>query len=447
MLLSELANTVNGTLHGQDVCFSGVSIDGRTITPGDLYVAIKGDRFDGHQFVDQAIQAGAVASMVEQQEDTHNATVSVRQTKQALGQLAKHWRQRFDFPIVGITGSNGKTTVKELTHAVLSQQYNTLATKGNLNNELGVPLTLLRLRNQHEAAVIEMGANHHGEIAYLTDLTHPTIGLVNNAGAAHLEGFGDLAGVAQGKGELFANLPTTGTAVINADDVFCESWKEMADHRKIVLFGLSEQADVRATNITSQFGMTSFQLEYQQYCQPVQVPLTGNHNVMNALAAAAIGIECGLNLNQISKGYMTVKPVSGRMQVLPGKNQSIIINDCYNANPTSFEAALKAIQDLGEERWCVLGDFGELGPDSESLHKKLGSMAHQYGVSRLLATGDSTKLSIEAFGEDADFFESQHELINILTQQLYKGVVVLVKGSRAQKLETIVEALTDESAD
>lgn len=447
MLLSELAHTVNGTLHGKDVLFSGVSIDGRTINSGDLYVAIKGERFDGHQFVGQAAQAGAVASMVEQQADSLNAAVSVKQTRQALGQLAKHWRQRFDFPVVAITGSNGKTTVKELTNAVLSQQYNTLATKGNLNNELGVPLTLLRLRNQHEAAVIEMGANHHGEIAYLTDLTQPSIGLVNNAGAAHLEGFGDLAGVAQGKGEMFANLPATGTAVINADDVFCETWKEMAEHRKIVLFGLSEQADVRATTITSRFGMTSFQLEYQQRKQPVHIPLTGNHNVMNALAAAAIGIECGLSLKQISKGFATVKPVSGRMQILSGLNQSIIINDCYNANPTSFEAALTAMQDLGEERWCVLGDFGELGTDSESLHKELGSMAHRYGVSKLLATGTFTKLSVEAFGEGAEFFESRHELINILKQQLYKGVVVLVKGSRAQKLETIVEALTDESAE
>lgn len=449
MTLTELASAVNGTLEGKDALFTGVSINGRAINDGDLYVAIKGDRFDGHDFIDQARQAGAVACLVERKNSTSLASVNVDQTRVALGFLAKYWRQRFDFPVVAITGSNGKTTVKEITTAILSQQYKTLATAGNLNNELGVPLTLLKLTHQHQAAVIEMGANHHGEIAYLASLTQPTIGLVTNAGSAHLEGFGDLQGVANAKGELFSSLADDAIAIINADDEYYPRWREMAGQKKTLSFGLAEQADVRATNINiadeGQGVCSTFQLEYQSRSELVKLPLTGLHNVMNGLAGAAVGIAAGLSLDVIADGLAAVNTVSGRLETLPGYNQSVVINDSYNANPSSFEVALQSIEPMSNERWCVLGDFGELGEQSDAVHEHLAIQAKEYGISRLFALGDKTRLTVSKFGDGAVFYASHDELTTELKQQLHKGVVVLIKGSRAQKLETIVGAIVDES--
>ncbi len=450
MTLSELAVAVDGRHSGKDVLFSGVSINGRSIKSGDLYVAIKGERFDGHDFIQQASQAGAVGSLVEQAESIENPSVSVEQTRLALGMLGRYWRQRFDFPVVAITGSNGKTTVKELTTAVLARRYSTLATVGNLNNELGVPLTLLKLREQHQAAVIEMGANHPGEIAYLANLALPTIGLVTNAGAAHLEGFGDLQGVANAKGELFSALPNDATAILNHDDNFYSTWKLLAGDRQTLSFGLSEQADVRATNIemthTTQGICSQFQLEYQDQSQLVNLPLSGMHNVANGLAAAAVGIAAGLSLVEIADGIASVKPVAGRLQILSGLHHSIVVNDSYNANPSSFEAALQAMQAFGTECWCVLGDFGELGEQGQFLHQQLAQQAKKYGIKRLFATGELTKLTVAEFGDGATFYPSQDALIKALKQQLNKGIVVLIKGSRAQKLENVVEAIVDESA-
>lgn len=449
MTLSELAVAVDGTHSGKDALFSGVSIDGRSIKPGDLYIAIKGERFDGHDFIQQAKRAGATGSLVEQAEGIENPSVSVEKTRLALGMLGRYWRQDFDFPVVAITGSNGKTTVKELTTAVLARRYATLATVGNLNNELGVPLTLLKLREQHQAAVIEMGANHPGEIAYLANLVQPTIGLVTNAGAAHLEGFGDLQGVANAKGELFSALPSDATAILNYDDQFYKTWKSLAGDRQTLSFGLSEQADVRATNIemtrTTQGICSHFQLEYHDQSQRVNLPLSGMHNIVNGLAAAAVGIAAGLSLVEIADGLANVKPVAGRLQTLQGLQHSIVVNDSYNANPSSFEVALQAIQELGAERWCVLGDFGELGEQGKFLHQQLAQQAKKHGVKRLFATGELTKLTVAEFGDGATFYLSHDALIKALKQQLNKGIVVLIKGSRAQKLETIVEAIVDES--
>jgi UDP-N-acetylmuramoyl-tripeptide--D-alanyl-D-alanine ligase len=450
MTLSELAIAVNGTQTGKDVLFSGVSIDGRSINTGDLYVAIKGERFDGHDFIQQASQAGAAGSLVEQTKVTDNPSVSVEQTRLALGMLGKYWRQRFDFPVIAITGSNGKTTVKELTTAVLARRYSMLATEGNLNNELGVPLTLLKLNTEHQAAVIEMGANHPGEIAYLANLVLPTIGVVTNAGAAHLEGFSDLQGVANAKGELFSALAENATAIINHDDVFYSDWKSLAGDRQTLSFGLSEQADIRANNIemthTTQGICSQFQLEYLGQSQIVNLPLSGLHNVVNGLAAAAVGIAADLTLAEIADGLASVAPVSGRLQTLSGLNRSILVNDSYNANPSSFEAALQTIQGFGTERWCVLGDFGELGEHSESLHQQLAQQAKKHGIKRIFATGELARFTVAEFGDGATFYESQDALITALKEQLNERVVVLVKGSRAQKLEKIVEAITDESA-
>ncbi|HFD11439.1 MAG TPA: UDP-N-acetylmuramoyl-tripeptide--D-alanyl-D-alanine ligase, partial [Crenotrichaceae bacterium] len=319
MTLTELASAVNGTLSGKkDTRFTGVSIDGRSLKPGDLYVAIKGEHYDGHDFVNQASQAGAAGCLIEYPHHADIASVHVDQTRLALGSLAKYWRQRFeDLPVIAITGSNGKTTVKELTTSILSQQYKTLATAGNLNNELGVPLTLLKLTNDHQAAVIEMGANHPGEIAYLSNLTQPDIGVVTNAGSAHLEGFGDLQGVANAKGELFSALSANATAIINADDGFFSEWQSMAKQTEILSFGFSKHADIRATNIkvnpVTQGIHSLFQLEYLGQTQQVHLPLSGRHNISNALAASAVGIALGLALSTIADGLASVAPVSGRL--------------------------------------------------------------------------------------------------------------------------------------
>lgn len=449
MTLTELASAVNGKLMGQDTLFTGVSIDGRTINTGDLYVAIKGERFDGHNFIEQASRAGATACLVEQPVSVNIASVKVDRTRLALGLLAKYWRQRFDFPIVAVTGSNGKTTVKELTTAVLSQQYHTLATRGNLNNELGVPLTLLKITAEHQAAVIEMGANHPGEISYLSRLTQPTIGIVTNAGSAHLEGFGDLQGVANAKGELFTSLADDGVAIINADDTFYPDWKTMSGSKKTISFGLSQTANVRATRIkttqSAQGAGSSFLLEYSGQTQVVNLPLTGQHNIVNALAASAAGIAAGLSLKAIADGLAGASPVSGRLQILSGCNQSIVVNDSYNANPSSFEAALQTIQGMGDERWCVLADFGELGEHSEDFHKQLARHARHYGIKRLFATGALTRLTVDEFGEGATFYDTQDALVLALKKQVHEGVVVLIKGSRAQKLENIVGMIADES--
>ena len=451
MTLTELASAVNGTLSGKkDTRFTGVSIDGRSLKPGDLYVAIKGEHYDGHDFVNQASQAGAAGCLIEYPHHADIASVHVDQTRLALGSLAKYWRQRFeDLPVIAITGSNGKTTVKELTTSILSQQYKTLATAGNLNNELGVPLTLLKLTNDHQAAVIEMGANHPGEIAYLSNLTQPDIGVVTNAGSAHLEGFGDLQGVANAKGELFSALSANATAIINADDGFFSEWQSMARQTEILSFGFSKHADIRATNIkvnpVTQGIHSQFQLEYLGQTQQVQLPLSGRHNISNALAASAVGIALGLPLNTIADGLASVAPVSGRLQILPGVNKSILVNDCYNANPSSFEAALQAIQHLGNEVWCVLGDFGELGENSESLHKLLAKQARQSGIKRLFAVGHLSRLTVDAFGQGATFYDSQAAMTNNLKEQLHEGIVLLIKGSRAQKLENIIGDIVDES--
>jgi UDP-N-acetylmuramoyl-tripeptide--D-alanyl-D-alanine ligase len=450
MTLSELATAVNGLRSGDDALFSGVSIDGRSVEPGNLYVAIKGEQFDGHDFIQQATKAGAIGALVEQKEARNTPAVNVEQTRLALGMLSKYWRQRFEIPVVAITGSNGKTTVKQLTHAVLARRYNTLATKGNLNNELGVPLTLLKLKAEHQAAVIEMGANQPGEIAYLANLVMPSIGVVINAGAAHLQGFGDLHGVAEAKGELFSALPGDATAILNHDDTFYPLWKSLAGNRHIVSFGISEQADVRASNIEvtqTACGLCSkFQLEYQNQAQIVNLPLMGLHNVINGLAAASVGISAGLSLTEIATGLEAVEAVSGRLQTLDGINQSIIVNDSYNANPSSFEAALQSIQAIGKERWCVLGDFGELGEQGDYLHQQLAKQARQFGIQRIFAIGDLARLTVDEFGDGATLYQSKQTLTKALKQQLHKGVVVLVKGSRAQKLENIVSAITDESA-
>jgi UDP-N-acetylmuramoyl-tripeptide--D-alanyl-D-alanine ligase len=447
MLLSEIAQKVNGKLVGADVEVTSVSIDTRSLQQGDLYVAIKGPQFDGNQFVDKAEQAGAVAAILHKGYTSTLPTILVEDTRIALGQLASAWRDKATAKVVGITGSNGKTTVKEMVAAILGMDGAVLFTKGNLNNDIGVPLTLLRLNEDHRYAVIEMGANHLEEIAYVSEIAKSDVVILNNAGAAHIEGFGSLDGIAKGKGEIIETLKTDGVAILNRDDKYFDYWQSLAGDKAVLSFGLSGGADVTAqhikTEIIANAFATTFDLVVAKGVVEVNLKLAGQHNVMNALAATAAGLALGLSLDQIKTGLERVKPVTGRMQPLIGRLGNIIIDDTYNANATSLKAGLDVLVNCKGRHWVVLGAFGELGSESPKIHTEIGELICSKGVVRLLALGSNAKNSVRAFGKGATFFDSQDELISALQAELEGDEVILIKGSRVQQMEKVAAALVE----
>jgi UDP-N-acetylmuramoyl-tripeptide--D-alanyl-D-alanine ligase len=445
IMLSEIAKYVKGEHIGADAAITSTSIDTRAIQPGELYVAIKGHQFDGNEFVGKAEQAGAIAAILHRGYATKLPHVLVNDTRLALGQLASAWRNKASAKIVGITGSNGKTTVKEMTAAVLGMAGSVLFTKGNLNNDIGVPLTLLRLNETHQYAVIEMGANHIGEIAYVNAVAKPDVVILNNAGAAHIEGFGSLDGVAKGKGEIIETLKSDGIAILNRDDKYFGYWQSLMGNRKILSFGLSADADITARNIETEIiadaFATTFDLVVHQTLLKVQLKLAGEHNVMNALAATAAGLALALSPEQIKQGLESVKPVTGRLQPLVGRLGNIVIDDTYNANATSLKAGLDVLVNCKGKHWVVLGAFGELGSDSAKIHEEIGELIISKGVVRLLAIGSDAKNTVRVFGKGATFFDSQDELINTLKAELTGDETVLIKGSRMQQMEQVVAAL------
>jgi UDP-N-acetylmuramoyl-tripeptide--D-alanyl-D-alanine ligase len=448
MMLSEIAGTINGEHVGRDVEIASVSIDTRAMQPGDLYVGIKGHQFDGNEFVDKAEQAGAVAAILNKGFATTLPHIKVADTRLALAQLAGAWRGKSPAKVVGITGSNGKTTVKEMVAAILGLDGAVLYTKGNLNNDIGVPLTLLRISDTHRYAVIEMGANHPGEIAYTSTYAKSDVVILNNAGAAHIEGFGNLDGVAKAKGEIIETLGADGLAVLNKDDKYFDYWQSLAGSRKVSSFGLSGGADVTARNIQTQIidnaFVTTFDLLMPQAVTKVNLKLAGQHNVVNALAAAAAALALGLSLEQIKQGLESVKPVTGRMQPLLGRLGNIVIDDTYNANASSLKAGLDVLAACNGEPWLVLGAFGELGPESPKMHEEIGELIRSKGVVRLLAIGSDAKNTVRAFGKGATFFDSQDELIGALKEELKGDETILIKGSRTQRMENIASALVED---
>lgn len=445
--LSEIAQATQGHLLGNDILVAGVSIDTRTLVPGNLYIAIKGSHFDGHDFIAAAEQSGAAALLVAEKVASGLPQIRVNDTRLALANLAGYWRQQLPVKIAGVTGSNGKTTVKEMIAAILSTQGNTLFTQGNLNNDIGVPLTLLKLDASHRYAVIEMGANHPGEIAYTSRLAQADVSVINNVGAAHIEGFGDLNGVAKTKGEIIENLGPQGVAILNRDDAFYDFWLKLADSRRSVSFGLNARADVRAediaTSIENQAFVTRFSLKTADAELAVQLNLAGEHNVKNALAAAAVALQLGVSFADIQRGLQQVKPVTGRVQPLKGRKGNIVIDDTYNANPASLSAALDVLGLANDPAWLVLGAFGELGIDSPAIHRQMGERIKASPVQRLFATGELARHSVEAFGSGGQFFDTQDQLIAALKQAITGTETILVKGSRAQKMENVVAALVD----
>jgi UDP-N-acetylmuramoyl-tripeptide--D-alanyl-D-alanine ligase len=444
--LSEIAQAVNGKLVGNDREIGAVGIDTRTLQPDALYIAIKGKNFDGHSFVDSALQAGAGALLLEQAAATDLPQIIVTDTHLALAELAGYWRKTLPVKVAGVTGSNGKTTVKEMIAAIFATQGSTLSTQGNLNNDIGVPLTLLKLDDSHRYAVIEMGANHPGEIAYTSRYAQADVSVITNVGAAHIEGFGDINGVAKTKGEIIESLGETGIAVLNRDDDFYDFWLKLAGKRQSVSFGLNA-GDMRALNVdtslTPQGFATRFDLKTATEQLPVQLHLAGAHNVKNALAAATVALQFGISLQDIKQGLEQLQPVTGRMQPLLGSKGNIVIDDTYNANPNSLQAALDVLTDCGSDAWLALGAFGELGPDSPAIHAQMGELIKAKSVRRLFATGELARHAVAAFGPGGEFFDNQEQLIETLTKAVTGKETLLVKGSRAQKMENVVAAMVN----
>ncbi|MDH5361526.1 MAG: UDP-N-acetylmuramoyl-tripeptide--D-alanyl-D-alanine ligase, partial [Gammaproteobacteria bacterium] len=441
MGLSELANEIGGRLHGSDTSFRGVSTDTRSITPGSLFVALRGERFDAHDYIVQAAEQGAAAVMVGHIVETDLPQLVVDDTRLGLGRLAAAWRARFQLPLVAVTGSNGKTTVKEMLASILGATGDAvLATAGNFNNDIGMPLTLLRLQAQHQAAVIEMGANHHGEIDYLTHLARPTVALITNAGQAHLEGFGSVEGVSRAKGEIYAGLVADGTAVINADDDYAGYWLSLNTKRQCITFGLNSDADVRA-EIENENGVQCLSLHTPLGDCLIHLQLPGRHNVLNALAATAAAIAAGADLQMVRQGLESVAAVNGRLRLRPGLQGAIVIDDTYNANPSSLAVGLEVLTARAGRRILVLGDMGELGPEAEAMHREMGELARKMGVDALYTSGELSRSAVQSFGDNAVHFDNKENLISALKEQLGEGVTLLVKGSRRMRMEEVVAAL------
>lgn len=435
--LAEIARITKGRLVGEDRLVSSLSTDTRTLQPGDLFIALAGERFDPHELIaaGQAKPAGAL--LVERALEVSGPQVIVRATHAALQDLARAWREKFRVPVVGITGSNGKTSVKELTREILSTQGDVLATRGNLNNHIGVPLTLLALNERHRYAVIEMGANHAGEIENLTKIANPDIGVVNNIGPAHLEGFGSLEGVARAKAELYRHMNPRGIAVVNADEPYRPLWREDLGARRQVSFGIRRQADVRGDKPDPH--TARIRTPAGEIRTSLQVP--GQHALYNALAATAICTGLEIGLKDIRAGIESAKPVPGRLVRLEGVRGACVLDDTYNANPASLSVALDVQAQEPGTHWLVLGDMGELGAESVALHKKAGIMARKSGVTRLLGLGPLAAHAVESFGGDGEHFSKPGEIIALLRRELDAQVCVLVKGSRAMHLEKVIEGV------
>ena len=442
LTLDEIAAELGARRVGANVEFSGVATDSRKIARGDLFVALKGANFDGAEFVSGAGQAGAAAAIVEKEVESAIPLLVVKDARIALGKLAGFWRGRFGIPVIAVTGSNGKTTVKEMLAAILREKGEVLATRGNLNNDIGLPLTLLGLRREHRFAVIEMGMNHAGEIGYLCSIAKPDFALVTNAASAHLEGLGSVAAVARAKGEIFEGLKQDGTAIINADDAYAPLWRNLAGARGIVCFGLSGKADVTARYVLDEYGSdVVLHVPEGEVRTRLQVP--GLHNVRNALAAAAAASAAGIDANAIGQGLAKFAGVAGRMQRKAGRKGAILVDDTYNANPDSVRAAIAWLSNAKGKTMLILGDMGELGPDSSRLHGEIGVAARDAGIGALLALGKASEAAAASFGEGANHFQDVDALAARAKSLLEPGMTVLVKGSRFMKMERVVEQLEE----
>jgi UDP-N-acetylmuramoyl-tripeptide--D-alanyl-D-alanine ligase len=445
--LSEAARTLGGQLLGDDRPYCSVSADSRTLLAGALFVALRGSKFDGTEFVGAAAARGAVGAIVDRAVPAVPLPqIVVADGLRALQQFAQAWRAGFSIPMVAVGGSNGKTTAKDMTAAILARRGACMATHGNLNNHIGVPLTLLRLEPLHLSAVIEMGANRLGDVAELVRLARPTVGLITNAGAEHLEGFGDLDGVARGEGEMVAGLGPTATAVINADDAYAGYWRAVSTAARLVTFGVHGRADFMAKNPVQAIEHGEFATRFMLECplgeRAITLKVGGAHNIANALGAASAANAAGASLDDIAAGLADFRAVSGRLQLKAGLRDSWIIDDSYNANPSSVRAGLEVLRSIPGTTWLVLADMAELGEHTSDSHAHTGSYARVCGVKRLFAFGPQSSRAVETFGPGAEWFTDVDSLIRRLQAELSPGVTVLIKGSRMNRLERVVQALS-----
>ena len=443
--LSQLASILNAELHGSDTDIAEVTTDTRKGTAGCLFVALKGERFDAHDFVDQAKAGGAGALLVSRKVECELPQLVVEDTRLAFGALGAWVRQQVPTRVVALTGSSGKTSVKEMTASILSECGNTLYTAGNLNNDIGVPMTLLRLTPEHEFAVIELGANHQGEIAWTVSLTRPEAALVNNLAAAHLEGFGSLAGVAKAKGEIFTGLPKDGIAILNADNNDWLNWQSVIGNRKVWRFSPNAaQSDFTATNIHVTSHGTEFTLRTPTGDVDVVLPLPGRHNIANALAASALAMAVGASHEAIKTGLAKLKAVPGRLfPIALGENQ-LLLDDSYNANVGSMTAAAQVLSDMPGYRVMVVGDMAELGAEAVECHRQVGEAAKAAGIDRVLSVGNLSQTLGEASGV-GEHFSDKAALVARLQALIaeHSIITILVKGSRSAAMEEVVRALQE----
>jgi UDP-N-acetylmuramoyl-tripeptide--D-alanyl-D-alanine ligase len=438
---AEAARALGGRLRGANVAFERVSTDSRSVRTGDLFIALKGERFDGHEYVPRAEQQGAVASVVSRElESARQPQVVVEDTRLALGRLAAHWRGKFSLPVVGLTGSNGKTTVKEMIAAILATYVGArdpvLATEGNLNNDIGMPLTLLALRGKHRYAVIEMGMNHAGEIDYLTRLAHPTVALVNNAQRAHVGILGSVEAIARAKGEIYAGLDANGVAIVNEDDAFAAYWKKLNAGRRIVTFGLGAGAHVRGQVEDGRIKVTTPDSTFM-----LKLRIAGEHNVRNALAACAAAQALGVPAQAMQKALEDFAGVPGRLQRRRTAAGGWLIDDTYNANPESMKAAVQVLAAEKGRRVFVMGDMGELGDEGPAMHAEVGAFARAAGIDALIAVGPASAQAARAFGPQARHYDSIDAAREAAQAEAAAGAVLLVKGSRFMQMERMADAL------
>ena len=438
---AEAARATGGRLEGEAVRFSRVSTDSRTVGSGDLFIALKGERFDGHEYVPRAEQQGAAASVVSRSvAGAQRPQVVVDDTRLALGRLAAHWRAKFALPVVALTGSNGKTTVKEMLASILAAHAGAreavLATEGNLNNDIGMPLTLLKLRGGHRYAVIEMGMNHEGEIDYLTRIARPSVALVNNAQRAHVGLLGTVEAIARAKGEIYAGLDANGVAVVNEDDAFAAYWKKLNAGRRVVTFGFADGASVRG-----RVDGTRVQVTTPHGAFFVSLQVAGEHNVRNALAACAAGHALGIPATAMQVGLDRFAGVPGRLQRRRALGGGWVIDDTYNANPESMKAAIQVLAAEKGRRVFVMGDMGELGEGGPAMHAEVGEFARGAGIDALIAVGPASAQAARAFGPQARHFDAVEGARDAARAEAASGATVLVKGSRFMQMERVADAL------
>ncbi|VAW99186.1 UDP-N-acetylmuramoyl-tripeptide--D-alanyl-D-alanine ligase [hydrothermal vent metagenome] len=440
MRLSEIASSIKSTSNAHELCLQGLSIDSRTTNPGDLFVAITGDNFNGHDFIDNAISKGALAAVTEKNLKLDIPTLTVDDSRQALADIAYHWRKEFSYPLVAITGSNGKTTVKEMISSIFSQQGNVLATLGNLNNEIGVPLTLLQLTSEYKYAVVEMGANHIGEIDVLSKTAVPDVAVITNVAEAHLGGFGSIDNIAEAKSEIFSGLSENGVAVLNANDNYFPYWKQKCGVKNISFGVNNEDADVYAlVNKVSLDNIIRIQTPLGSF--DVKLQLLGLHNISNALAATAAAISCDIPLYSISKGLEKVQAISGRLEIKSGVYGCRIIDDTYNANPTSLKAAVNVLKGFPGKHFCALGDMGELGSNAVALHGESGELLKKAGIDKLFTIGELASEASKKFGKNALNFAEFDSMSTSIRDEIDCDSTLLIKGSRSMHMEKLVNKL------